>query len=439
MKPFKRLIGAALLFGIACSHLSAQESAPQQSPLVIPNTDAWSIRTYDFISPGQMFVIYEKDGISVGALEVPKPDAGEAEVIAYIKKCTEIATESLKGEGIEIPTGTLCVFDPGNAGLTVRTNQRTHEFLACLASQYRYNIPKYAEFRLQIIEGEAGLMRAMVAKACQSADHTTLLTELENLAVEGKAKNVGNLSFSSRSGTRSSLTTNTEQQQLEAFTLKDRHLDNVEIATLPHGTSLEIDPVIEENLRYLGFTYALEHDYAPPISRWEPFRIADGQRIEARVADRHRLSSNSTISLADNTSRLIGIWPTEKLATGEAPTTLQAAFVRGRVISVSSLPEPHVAAWLKAYAEQIEPTPQISETTDPPHPGMEARFFSTSSGFMSPSNSEAGEASSSTAPFSENSSNHDPNSRKWRTAVKALTACGVEFPEGSGATYLDTF
>ncbi len=406
--------------------------------MVIPDPNAWSIRTYDFISPGYAFSFSDQDGNRIQAPSLPNLDAGEIEVIGYIRRCTELVGDYLRKEGLEIPAGTLFVCDPGSTGVSVRTNQRTHEFLEYLSGEQHSKIPHYAEFRLQIMEADAEQMRAMVSLAGQNADHAPLLSRLETLAAEGKAIHMSNLSLSTRSGQRNQASTGTEQQQLKAFTLSDRHLDALETASLVSGTSVEIYPIIGEDFSSMDIAYDLDHDYSPPTQRWKPFRISGDQRIASQVADRHRLSFRSGITLADNTARLLGVWPTEKLALGEAPQKLQAAFLRGRLIPVNSPPEPRLKNWLKTYAEKIEPTPQIPETKDVTHPEMEVRFICTSFNFTTATENETGTDSTPSDPFGGNDAQSKAKAKKWNTVVEALTSIGVEFPAGSAASYIQS-
>lgn len=418
---------------ISLPAVMAQEKSPET-----PDPKAWSLRVYRFPSDqlSQGFVTRDKGQLRAPAM--PAANASEKETIAFLKKSTDIVSAHLTEQGVIIPNGTLFAYDRTSMMLAVRTNAVTHDTIAAFSEQMIGGIPQYIAFNLRLLEADADVIRTAVKDASVSANHSSILARLEALADQGQARRLDSMKLETRSGQRVAMTSAQETRHSTEFGADEKGNAAVVQEMTPVGTTLELDPVSGPDGRTLDVNYNMKYHYAAPTLRWEPANLSGPRRIELRATDFHTVSLASAVTLSSDSTKLLGVWAPEAVPGAEAPKKLQAAFLRGCIVSVLPATDDRAEGLIKTFGEKADPTPsridaKKDEQGDVP-PGMIVRRYHIPPDFLSMGGASAPAAMDPFAAAAPPPAN-EPRFTVRVTALDILRQQGIIFPQGSSANF----
>jgi len=159
-------------------------------------------------------------------------------------------------------------------------------------------------------------------------------------------------------------------------------------------------------------------------------------RVESKATDFHYGRLNTSLTLKSGATKLLAVWKPES-TEGAAGTTLFAAFLTTTARRVLPLENPRITELVKAQGEKVIATPkQAPALPDGVPAGMILRRFRATDDMLAPSPAAGGGAGASAGnvdPFSSGAP-AQPKLTIQATALEALRAAGLVFPEGASAT-----
>ena len=412
-------------------------------PVPAPADKIWSVRSYRFTDSLLIDGFDTKDQGKLVPPPAPDAKASEADVVKFLKRSNQIVSAYLGQLGYVPPAGSLLEFDPKSYTLVARTTENYHDLLKALSDQVIRNRTMIMTGDLSILEAESTEIRAALAAATTKADHESLLESLTTLTEQGKARRVADLHLETKSGQRVKVSATTDHPQVSDFTVEPNFSTATTQGNSSIGTTFELDPVMGEDGMTIDVTYAINHDFAPPTERWEAAagRISK-EPVESRMTDFHTANLSSSITLANGTVKLLGVWKV-KAAAANQPEMQQIAFLRMGAQRLIPLENPVLAQWMSAHGEQVIPTPKDA----PPLPegipaGMIIRLLHVPAAWLQMSEPPQASAGAAADPFASPSdglgggrNKPEPRFNTKATVLELLRASGLPLPEGSSATY----
>jgi hypothetical protein len=444
-KPTKHLLhcltlGASLLFlsGAFAQDAKAAAAKPTLQP---PDPNAWSIKVYRYPSEALVngFVLRERGQLA--APPMPAATATEEELLAFLRRSNDVVSQHLRFESVLLPKGSLVAFDPANQTLVIRTTYAMHERIGSLATGYQAQLARYLSFSVRLIEADGAVVRDIIKQNVSQSEHADSLAKLEDLVTKGQAKNIGVLRLDTRSGQRAKISQSADHAYATEYAIDEKNQASVVREVRPVGTIFEMDPVLGPDGLTIDVNLALEHHFAPPTKRYEQAGQRGKLSIETQVTDFHIAKVTTAITMMSGTTKFLGAWKPETSDSGAAPVAdrMQAAFLKGDVVSVLPAYDKRLEDILRTHGEKVEPQPKgpPTEPSDLP-PGMILRSFRVPPTFLSSSDSAAGGAAAAPAdPFAPAAAPmlSEPRLSVRITALEILRAQGIPFPPGSSANF----
>lgn len=433
MRFCAELIGTLLtVIGLAAGSLVAQEddSGEERNPY------EWTFETYEFPVHGLVggFASPERGALKPPAY--PGDEAGDEEMVEFLRKSNSIVSHYLEIEGLALPKGSLVAFDPESLTLAARLPRISQSSVAFTAESLQNSVEKYIALRQLIFEAPGDVIRDMLEIADGIADHAEALEFLGEAVARGEGEILESSVIQLRSGNRG---------KVERFEGRILPTDLVLGAgdTIEYlgewettGTSFEADPVLGADHETIDLNFMLDHHYAPVMRREVPLTIRGGTDVAAMVDDSFNAVVTTQITTKNGMTRLIGVWRPEGLAVEPGEEVLHAAFLEPVVVKVLPLINDSLVEMLKTHGGDIIPIPEgeleYKQVADEIPEGMIVRRFVVPPTFLSVG---AGGGDSAMDPFSAVPES-EPRFTIRATAQDILKSAGIFFPPGSSANYL---
>ena len=392
----------------------------------------WSLRVYRYPSEelDKGFVTTDRGQLRAPAM--PAKNASELETIAFIKRSAEIVKIHLEANGMQVPDGSLFIYDRKAQMLAARTTGEVHESIGVLTDMALERVPRYLTFSLHVMEADASSVREAVKEAGTKADHTAIMRKLEV-----GAKRLNSMRLETRSGQRATVTGRMERVYPTEIATDEQGRADLTQEMRPVGLRFEMEPVIAPSGDKLDVNYTVDFHYAPPTLRWEALNLTGPKRMEARVLDFHTANFSSATTMLSGMTKLLSVWAPEGAQGVEAPHSLQVAFLRGNIVPLLPSADSRAEQMLAALGEKVLPTPAAkAEEPSKPAPmpsGMEIRQFRVPLDFLARNPAEAAPAD----PFApETGAAAEPSIPARMPSLDLLRERGISFPEGASASFI---
>lgn len=289
------------------------------------------------------------------------PAAGAAPMINESRMTMRItAVDILKSKGIPFPEGSSANYTPSTGELLVRNTVENMRLVEEFLVSRRSRAPRNVMLTLHIVEAPAATIRKLEEDTATVTDHTAVWSAIEQQAAPNNIKILRTALIETKSGVRCSFTTgrefmhvsSAETGSVESRTNSDStpasdakaggstHVTNVQVATgtgasfSPYletqlvGLSLELEPTVGPGASDIELTYQLKYDYAEPkVDEVVPPADAKLIRPLNSSIQFHQAVLTTGTTMANGTSRLLGIWKPEGTAELDKADVLQAAFL----------------------------------------------------------------------------------------------------------------
>lgn len=433
MRFCAELIGILLIgISLAAGPVVAQEADPEEDR----NPYEWTFETYEFPVYGLVggFASPERGELKPPAY--PGDDAGDEEMIEFLRKSNSIVSHYLELEGLALPKGSLVAFDPESLTLAARLPRISQSSVAFTAESLQNTVEKYIALRQLIFEAPGDVVRDMLEIADGIADHSGALEFIEGAVARGEGEILESSVIQLRSGNRGKI------ERFEGRIMPTELLlgagDTIEyLGELEQtGTSFEADPVLGADNETIDLNFMLNHHYAPVMRREVPLTIRGGTDVAAMVDDTFNAVVTTQITTKNGMTRLIGIWRPEGLAVEPGEEVLHAAFIEPVVVKVLPLVNDSLVEMLKTHGSNIIPIPEgeleYKQVAEEIPEGMIVRRFVVPPTFLSVG---GGGGESAMDPFAAAPAS-EPRFTIRATAQDILKSAGIFFPPGSSANYL---
>lgn len=270
------------------------------------------------------------------------------------------AVDILKSKGIPFPEGSSANYSPATGELLVRNTVENMRLVEEFLVSRRSRAPRNVMLTLHIVEAPAATIRKLEEDTATVTDHTAVWSAIEQQAAPNNIKILRTALIETKSGVRCSFTTGREfMHVLSAETSAvetssksnstpasdskaggSTHVTHVQVATgtgasfspyleMQHvGLSLEVEPVVGRDVSEIDLTYQLKYDYAEPkVEEVAPPEDAKLIRPLNSSIQFHQAVLTTGTTMANGTSRLLGIWKPEGTAELDKADVLQAAFL----------------------------------------------------------------------------------------------------------------
>ncbi|WP_409214969.1 hypothetical protein [Prosthecobacter sp.] len=298
----------------------------------------------------------------------PAPMANESRLTMRIT-----ALEILKSKGIPFPEGSSANYTPSTGELLVRNTAENMKLVEAFIASIKQYAPRNVMMTVHVIEADASTIRKLEQSTAATTDHTAAWQAIEQDAAQNKVKILRSALIETKSGTRCQFVTGREFIYVtgaETGTLENKstntaaangsdkdakttHVTNIMVANggTAHfspamemrqvGLRFEIEPTFNHDVSTVELTYSLEYDYAEPVvNEAAPQPDAKTIRPLNRNLQFHQAQLTTATTMADGTSRLLGIWKPEGPAELDKADVLQAAFLSLDVVPVERSKKP---------------------------------------------------------------------------------------------------
>ncbi len=424
----------AAMSGLSCICAAQDKTAKGADPY------AFSIKLYRMPADDLATGFVSKERGTLRAPTMPPASASGAEQEVFLKRSHEVMQEYLSQQGIVLPKGSLACYDPASETLALRAMTVVHDMVGPFVTTAQQTAPASLNWAADIVEAPAAAVRAAMKEAEGKADHSAVF---EHLADHGKV--VVTMRGETKSGVRTRSSQGGRAGRPSEYTMDNDQRVTGAINLTDVGTVMEFDPTLGPDARTIDVTLDLHHNYGRPRFRWEPLTTATNKPVEARWMDLPSAQVSTSITLLDQTSRLLGVWTVDDAEGPPRAGAMQAAFLRMTVVRAQPLEDRRAEQLLKAHGEAVEPTPKaVRPVADPSlPPGMIVRRFRIPSDFLSnePAAMKEGVAAdratpSHADPFGKAEPRDEPRFMRHVTAEDILRAAGIPFPDGASANFL---
>jgi hypothetical protein len=266
---------------------------------------------------------------------------------------SEALVQTLKYHGVSFPEGARVDHLLPVSMLVARNTARNLDTMQTFLEGTKAHLAKVANLTLEIVEGNANLMRSLMDRSRSVADHRDFWNEVESLAVEGRMRllrtarlevrhgekgwfaagkvcgrvpapemSPGTTARAIRSGEVEVVTDSSARGQRNGsappkFTAPARLIGTwLEVAPVINGTSMDLEVEIEHH--YIASTeYTSRHGVAECLG-------GAGHTL----ANYRRFRCSSSMAARPGMVRLVGVWSPEESISESPRSVMQAAFLR---------------------------------------------------------------------------------------------------------------
>lgn len=283
------------------------------------------------------------------------------------------AVEILKSKGIPFPEGSSANYTPSTGELLVRNTAENMKLVEAFIASIKQYAPRNVMMTVHIIEADAATIRQVEQSTAATTDHTVAWQAVEQGAAQNKIKIMRSALLEMKSGMRSTFTTgrefiyttgtetstsekkldNTDSTNANDKDAKTTHVTNIHVSGGGNarfspsmemrqvGLRFETEPTLGYDASIAELTYSLEFDYAEPaIKEDAPQPDAKTIRPLNRSLQFHQARMTTATTMADGTSRLLGIWKPEGTPELDKADVLQAAFLTLDIVPVERAKKP---------------------------------------------------------------------------------------------------
>lgn len=264
--------------------------------------------------------------------------------------------EVLKHRGISFPQGARVELIPAVSLLVARNTPRNLDALKHFMEGVKATHAKVANVTMEIVEGDAELMRGLLERSRHVADHRAVWDHVETLASEGRMKLLRTVRLEvqhgekgwfaagragANAGSRAEMLQETGGRTVAssvrigmigkgAPVLAKRNGAPASKFTSPArlvGTWLEVSPTVSGP--HMDVELEMEHHYATTLDR----RVTSGDTGyrgdgEPARASCRKFRCRSSITARQGMVRLVGVWTPDESRLESARPVMQAAFLR---------------------------------------------------------------------------------------------------------------
>ncbi|TLD68727.1 hypothetical protein FEM03_21335 [Phragmitibacter flavus] len=385
--------------------------------------DAWVTRS--FWMPGGMVSVEAGWGDETGRLvELPRKGASEGEWVSVLRMHTEWMKRQLGGGLVSFPEGTVLVYDRKSDTLAMRSTVAGMQWAETLEKSALDKVQRSLVFRLEVVEGDAGMIQEMVSEAADLREHGEIWKRLEGLIKEEKLLVRETSRLEVKSGQRGVLETGKRLTEFVSVSVDAEGRMELVEEERRAGMRLEVDPVLRPDLNQVDVNYVWSDDDAPSAKRMKILRSKPGDLgIEMPVLDGSGVSVTTTGTFLDGDVRLVGVW-----SVGVVARRMRAAFLKCEVVPLfAKKADERLEEGLKKYADLVEIIPV--EKKSGVDGGLKVRVFSVPGDFLI-QHVMVGEDGTPVDPFS-----NTPTKRVFSSAREVLEGWGIQFPEGAEAVF----
>ncbi len=400
-----------------------------------PDPYQWVVGTYSFPSHQLATGFTSEERGALKAPVVPAEDASDEQIRDFMRKSNSVANHYLEMQGLSLPRGSLVLFDPESLTLAARAPAIAQSSIAFTAEALRSRAEKYVSLNQWIFAAPPEVLRDVVRRSQEKADHADLLRELEEAARGGGVEILASGSMECRSGNLSKIE---QAEDIMAPCELALDADQVDFTTevISSGTTWEIDAIIGSDDETIDLNLHLNHHYSPAVRKQAPLTARGEKAVTSALVDTFDVNLTSQYAMKSGTARLLGAWKPE--GPGLRDRRMQAAFIAADVVKVLPLPNESLSRYLEQEGEAVLPIPEgkptyENEAEEIPE-GMIVRRYTVPPTLLQsgPAGGGGGELSD---PFSSSVAS-EPRFQVSVTARDILRAAGIPFPAGSSANYL---
>ncbi|HBJ84568.1 MAG TPA: hypothetical protein DDZ88_11995 [Verrucomicrobiales bacterium] len=322
--------------------------------------------TEDLLTMGGSAPASAADPFAAGGAAPAAPMANESRLTIRIT-----ALEILKSKGIPFPEGSSANYTPSTGELLVRNTEENMKLVEAFIASIKQYAPRNIIMTLHVIEADAAAIRQLEQSTAATTDHTAAWRAIEQDAAQNKIKILRSALLEMKSGMRSAFITGREfAHVIETGTSENRssntastngsdkdakttNVTNIHVSSGGNaqfssaaemrlvGLRFEIEPTVGYDASSVELNYSIEYDYAEPgVVETAPQPDAKTVRPLNRNLQFHQAKLTTGTTMADGTSRLLGIWKPEGTAELDKADVLQAAFLSLDVVPVERVKKP---------------------------------------------------------------------------------------------------
>ncbi|MEM0970447.1 MAG: hypothetical protein AAGJ31_13920, partial [Verrucomicrobiota bacterium] len=280
-----------------------------------------------------------------------------------------------------------------------------------------------------ILEGSQAQGIELVEAAPLALDHADLLASWED--AQG-VNEVVRLRGDARSGQRFTAKEVTEVLHAADMETAEEGYLSFSADSLSVGTIWEVDPVIAADGETIDVNVSVEHDYEPLRRESRDGIGLPGKVIRTRVFERTVARLANMVLLRDGRTKLLTVW-----MVGDGRS--RAVFLTTDLVRLLPLPNDRVTEILTQRSDAILPIPEgrpnfVNELVEGVPEGMFVQRFRVPPSLLSSGVDGSGAVSAD--PFADSGAPATPRFTMRATVKEILQAVGIEFPEGSSASYV---
>lgn len=225
---------------------------------------------------------------------LPPADAGDEQLLNYVKQSNSITSHFLDMQGMSLPEGVVVLFDPDSLTLTARAPRLIQGSISFLADTYQQSTEKYLVLEASILQSPADAVIEAVEQAAGMIDHSPLKEKLQGIA---ETRTVFFGKGECRSGQRTAITDNREIIYPADLELESAQTASFTSETDRWGTSFEFDAVIGADDVKVDLLYSVRRDYAEPEFVEQTVNRLDNTEVTMPVISRSfaRTTSSTTV------------------------------------------------------------------------------------------------------------------------------------------------
>lgn len=339
----------------------------------------WVFATYTFIEFGLDRAIdpfadaTEQKQIPLFPGEV----ATKADRLSFIQKSNKLGSEFLQSLGIDLPKGSLTVYDPLTSTLAGRVPRYIHRQIEELAVESLQTSGAIIGIYQQIIEAPSSVIREMLELVGTSFDHTVALEFLENeVKKKVKAKIVHSGIYYTRPGEPIRIENHGRSHPNSATSFdQSRQATNL----------FELEPILASDEQIIALNVKAIQSYAPPKKRINLLSSIKEDQPSIPATDTFTTETSFDTTVLDGNSKLYGVWQPALMTENKSgeKDVLHAGFFSPQV--VRNLPEKNrvLEKWLRSYGDSIQKRQKVTPPKPPtPDPNLPIQTYTVDPDFF---------------------------------------------------------
>jgi hypothetical protein len=368
------------------------------------------------------------------ALALPASDASAERWTESMRTISGFIGSWCRKRHFEPPEGTLFLHDVANGTLAVRSTRRWLDEFQSLTDALMEKVPSTIGCSLEILQSDAGTIRAMLEDTADKHDHAAALRQLQAMAKDGRASVLRQFRIETRSGVRAVAHAGAEMSSTKSLAVDDSGRAKAALEYQLVGTTFEVDPVVGPGGWHVDLSVALEHHVAPPVRRIAAVGRTEKHRtLETPVTDYRKLNVTSCLAFHKGGTRVLGVWTPEGTPEFSRGDVMQVAFLGVNVIRALPAENQALVQMLNVHGRRAAPSLPAADGKTPA--GMEVRVFKVPPDFLSAMGSGGGAPAAPADPFAPANSSESPMPN-WMSASAVLKANGIDFPPGASAHFI---